>query len=151
MEFTFACFILLVLIKLMFLMTRLCVDLDRKLWASDLQGIFLSSDPIFHMLYFPFSTKCYHSSWWNGVTTLSQGQHSMSRLIKLRSILAFYLSQHMSCKICIIIKVSGATARWPFTDSAVPSSLLLFLLLFSHFFKSTFRNDYKGYRAEICT
>ena len=32
----------------------------------------------------------------------------------------------------IIIKVSGATARWPFTDSAVPSSLLLllFLLLF---------------------
>ena len=29
-----------------------------------------------------------------------------------------------------IIKVSGATARWPFTDSAVPSLLLfLFLLL----------------------
>ena len=28
-----------------------------------------------------------------------------------------------------IIKVSGATARWPFTDSAVPSSLLLLLFL----------------------
>ena len=42
----------------------------------------------------------------------------------------------------LIIKVSGATARWPFTDSAVPSSLLLFLLLFSHFFKFTFRSDY---------
>ena len=28
-----------------------------------------------------------------------------------------------------IIKVSGATARWPFTDSAVPSSLFLLLLL----------------------
>ena len=51
----------------------------------------------------------------------------------------------------VLVKVSGATARWPFTDSAVPSSLLLFLLLFSHFFKSTFRSDYKGYRAEICT
>ena len=33
-----------------------------------------------------------------------------------------------------IIKVSGATARWPFTDSAVPSSLLLLLFLFLLFF-----------------
>ena len=33
------------------------------------------------------------------------------------------------------IKVSGATARWPFTDSAVPSSLLLlFLFLFLFLF-----------------
>ena len=30
---------------------------------------------------------------------------------------------------CILIKVSGATACWPFTDSAVPSSLLLLFLL----------------------
>ena len=30
------------------------------------------------------------------------------------------------CQV-LIIKVSGAKARWPFTDSAVPSSLLLFL------------------------
>ena len=34
------------------------------------------------------------------------------------------------CVFCHLIKVSGATARWPFTDSAVPSSLLLFLSLF---------------------
>ena len=34
----------------------------------------------------------------------------------------------------IIIKVSGATARWPFTDSAVPSLLLLLLFLFLFFF-----------------
>ena len=32
-----------------------------------------------------------------------------------------------------LIKVSGATARWPFTDSAVPSSLLLLLLLLFFF------------------
>ena len=35
------------------------------------------------------------------------------------------------------IKVSGATARWPFTDSAVPSSLLLlFLFLFLFLLRS---------------
>ena len=36
--------------------------------------------------------------------------------------------------VIIIIKVSGATARWPFTDSAVPSLLLLFLFLLLLFF-----------------
>ena len=34
------------------------------------------------------------------------------------------------CLLSGIIKVSGATARWPFTDSDVPSSLLLLLFLF---------------------
>ena len=33
-----------------------------------------------------------------------------------------------------IFKVSGATARWPFTDSAVPSLLLLLLFFFFLFF-----------------
>ena len=36
--------------------------------------------------------------------------------------------------VIVIIKVSGATARWPFTDSAVPSSLLLLFLLFLFLF-----------------
>ena len=58
--------------------------------------------------------------------------------------------------IFLIIKVSGATARWPFTDSAVPSSLLrsaglqpadlLLILLFlphyyySYYYSHTFSN-----------
>ena len=33
------------------------------------------------------------------------------------------LKQHWIVNFCLV-KVSGATARWPFTDSAVPSSLL---------------------------
>ena len=41
----------------------------------------------------------------------------------------FSKTKYIKFWICLlIIKVSGATARWPFTDSAVPSSLLLFLL-----------------------
>ena len=43
-------------------------------------------------------------------------------------------NQSDSVLLLILIKVSGATARWPFTDSAVPSSLLLLFLFlfFSH-------------------
>ena len=40
------------------------------------------------------------------------------RLLHLRRMGERFLQKH-------IIKVSGATARWPFTDSAVPSLLLL--------------------------
>ena len=34
-------------------------------------------------------------------------------------------SQYSNKNLEFFFKVSGATARWPFTDSAVPSSLLL--------------------------
>ena len=50
-------------------------------------------------------------------------------------LLSFVILGIAACFINImIIKVSGATARWPFTDSAVPSSLLLLLFLFLLFF-----------------
>ena len=39
------------------------------------------------------------------------------------------MNRGLASRYMMLIKVSGATARWPFTDSAVPSSLLLLFLL----------------------
>ena len=62
---------------------------------------------------------------------LRPGVISLRRKMTPRSIFdgGRYLSLHRpySDVAKYIFKVSGATARWPFTDSAVPSSLLLLL------------------------
>ena len=79
------------------------------------------------------STEVDRRTWLHVPLGLS-GPPAVTLLIKLINLIIYFLwncviivKTGCSYPMCssVLIKVSGATARWPFTDSAVPSSLLL--------------------------